>query len=76
MSDERKDCIHMPREESATLASDFHNAIATLRMCLDRVLDGTPLHVKRYTKGDPVALMREGTKHIIDEIFATAVIDE
>lgn len=72
--------ISEPRDQEAIMQSDWHNVLCTLRMLQDRALTGTPLHVRRPSwlspTADPVPLLREGAKRMIDDLFSTAVVDD
>lgn len=69
-----------PRDKAATMASDWSWILKTLRMCEDRALTGTPLHLRRppwlSPQADVKMLSRNSIMRAIDNVFSTAVVDE
>jgi hypothetical protein len=71
--------IDAPRLHQADLQQiDWGWILRVLTIVRDRAQSGTPLHVTRcpWLAGDPREQMRNGAVRMIDEIFATAVVDE
>ena len=72
--------IQEPRDQAATMASDWEWILATLRMVEDRALTGTPLQITRPSwmsaNADVRLLMRNAVAKQIDAIFSTAVVVE
>jgi hypothetical protein len=79
---ERDRCakIAEPRDTQNLMRADWQWILRALTMTRDRARSGTPLHITRpawlQPQADTVALMRDGVKAMINDIFATAVVDE
>jgi hypothetical protein len=71
--------ISRPREQQAAMQRDWDWILKTLKMCQDRALTGTPLHLQRPAwlspKADYALTLREGVKKMIDDVFSTAVVE-
>jgi hypothetical protein len=68
-----------PRDPQATMQADWDWVLKVLRMCQDRALTGTPLHVVHPAwlspQCDYARTLRDSMVHMIDDVFSTAVVE-
>ena len=68
-----------PRDQRATMQEDWEWILRVLRMCQDRALTGTPLHLRHPAwlspQADYARTLRDSTVKMIDDVFSTAVVE-
>jgi hypothetical protein len=68
-----------PRDQQATMQTDWDWILKALRMCQDRALTGTPLHLRHPAwlppSADCAMTLRNSVVRMIDDIFSTAVVE-
>jgi hypothetical protein len=68
-----------PRDQQATMQADWDWILAVLKMCQDRALTGTPLHLRHPAylspKADYARTLRNGMVRMLDDVFSTAVVE-
>jgi hypothetical protein len=73
------ECIVEPRRPDEELAAACHQIQAVLRMASDMAANGAVYHIKRppwlNPNADPKRLWAGGIMRMLDEILATAVVD-
>jgi hypothetical protein len=71
--------VRQPRNQQATMQADWNCILCVLRMCQDRALTGTPLHLIQPSywppKGDYARTLRSSMIRMIDDVFSTAVVE-